>query len=278
MRKQKRRGLIYGLMALVLAILTGFLFTSRIDALQRQIGDMQQVVVVKTAIAPRTLITADMLETRSIPRAYAHPSYIQSMSDVVNQRVAVVSLTPDMILRQNDVAPTSGLNDGTRAISIGVNPVSVSVDKVVGGSRVDVIVSYETSEQTLDHQETKTKRTRTLLSDVEVLEVAGAPITRPKAKIDTGSSGNTTNQSSSTGLGIFGSNSDTSGTGNSDTSLNTPYGLRDKVVIVTLKVKPEDAQLLAYQDTFATDIRLSLRRSDDREIKPLSPTNEEDFR
>ena len=149
MRKQKRRGLIYGLLALVLAIFTGFLFTSRIDALQRQIGDMQQVVVVKTPIAPRTLITADMLDDTFDPAGLC-PSLVYSKHDAMSsdQRVAVVSLTPDMILRQNDVAPTSGLNDGTRAISIGVNPVSVSVDKVVGGSRVDVIVSYETSEQT----------------------------------------------------------------------------------------------------------------------------------
>jgi Flp pilus assembly protein CpaB len=274
MRKQKRRGLIFGLLAFSLAIFTGFLFSSQIQALERQVGDMQQVVVAKTSIAPRTLITADMLETRQIPRMFAHPSYVQSISDVADQRVAVVALEQGTILRQGDVALTSGLDDGWRAISIGVNPVAVLVDRVAPGSRVDVIVSYETSFLDREGKEVKTKRAVTLLNDIEVLAVNGTPRSRttPSASAQEAAP---EEEAPSTGLGIFGSGSELTDT--SSDPFNTPYGLRDSVVIATLKVSPEDAQKLAYHDTFATDIRLSLRRNDDRAIEPLKPTSQEDF-
>jgi Flp pilus assembly protein CpaB len=276
MRKQKRRGLIFGLLAFSLAIFTGFLFSSQIEALERQVGDMQQVVVAKTSIAPRTLITSEMLETKQIPRMFAHPSYVQSIADVVEQRVAVVGLEPGTILRQNDVAPTSGLDDGWRAISIGVNPVAVLVDRVAPGSRVDVIVSYETAFLDREGHEVKTKRAVTLLNDVEVLAVNGTPRSRTTPAADATEEDEQQAEQSGGGLGIFGPQPAISGS--IDDPFNSPYGLRDSVVIATLKVSPEDAQKLAYHDTFATDIRLSLRRNDDRVIEPLQPTSEEDFK
>ena len=273
MRKQKRRGLIFGLLAFSLAIFTGFLFSSQIEALERQVGDMQQVVVAKTSIAPRTLITADMLETRQVPRMFAHPSYVQSISDVADQRVAVVALEQGTIVRQGDVAPTSGLDDGWRAISIGVNPVAVLVDRVAPGSRVDVIVSYETSFLDREGSEVKTKRAVTLLNDIEVLAVNGTPRSRTTPPPDAEET--VQEAETSGGLGIFGPGPDVADT--VDSAYSTPYGLRDSVVIATLKVTPENAQKLAYHDTFATDIRLSLRRNDDRAVEPLKPTSQEDF-
>lgn len=274
MRKQKRRGLIFGLLAFSLAIFTGFLFSSQIEALERQVGDMQQVVVAKTSIAPRTLITADMLETRQVPRMYAHPSYVQSISDVADQRVAVIALEQGTILRQSDVALTSGLDDGWRAISIGVNPVAVLVDRVAPGSRVDIIVSYETSFLDREGKEVKTKRAVTLLNDIEVLAVNGTPHSRNTPAPDVSVAAQPEEESSG-GLGIFGPPPDAAPSDGG--SFNSPYGLRDSVVIATLKVTPEEAQQLAYHDTFATDIRLSLRRSDDRAVEPLKPTSQEDF-
>lgn len=272
MRRQKRRGLIFGLLAFGLAIFTGFLFASQIEALERQVGNMQQVVVARQAIAPRTLITADMLETREIPRMFAHPSYLQSVSDVADQRVAVVALEPGAIVRQNDVAPTSGLDDNTRAVSIGVNPISVQVDRVTGGSRVDVIVSYETAFLDSQGKEVREKRAMTLLSDVEVLAVEGAPQTRP---VPQATPSEAPAEQSSAFSGVLPSQGSAPPVGS---AWGSPYGLRDTVVIATLKVTPEDAQKLAYVDTFASDIRLSLRRSDDNSIEPLPPITEEDFK
>jgi Flp pilus assembly protein CpaB len=273
MRKQKRRGLLFGIVSIGLALATGFLFSSRIEALEQQVGEMQRVVVAKGTIAPRTLITTDMLEVREIPRRFAHPAYIQSVADVAEQRVAVIEIAEGSILRESDVAPTSGLEDDTRAISIGANPISVQVDRVVPGSRVDVIVSYETVFLDSQGQEVRTRRTVTLLHDIEVLAVAGAPQVRSTTQTD--SSQQDSQQSSSIG-GIFGASRDVpQATSN---PFSSPYGLRNSVVVVTLKATPQDAQKLAYADTFASDIRLSLRRSDDRSIEPLPPISEEDFR
>lgn len=269
MRKQKRRGLILGLLTMLLASLTGLLFTSRIAALERQIGDRQRVVVARTTIAPRTLITSDMLEERELPRQFAHPSYLQSMSDIANQRVAVIEIPAGSIVRHNDVAPVHGLESSMRAISIGANPISVQVDRVTPGSRVDVIVSYETSSIDAQGQERRTRRTITMLKDVEVLAVAGAPQTRSQSL-----SPEPTAAASDDGLFGLGA---APAVDQLNRPLISPYGLRDSVVVVTLKVSPADAQKLAYADTFASDIRLALRRPDDRSIEPLPPVSEEDF-
>ncbi len=273
MRKQKRRGLLLATLAIVLAMVTGLLFTSRIRALERQIGDMQQVIMVKQGIAPRTLITADMLETREIPRVFAHQSYLQNVAEVAEQRVAVTQLEPGAILRHNDVAPTSGLQDGARAISVGVNPISVQVDRVVSGSHVDVIVSYETVVLDQEGREVPTRRTVILLQDIEVVDVAGAPQTRTA----TAAAGEAAGQDSDGGPlgGIFGGGTDITAPRG---SFGSPNSLRTSVVVATLKVTPADAQKLAYADTFASDIRLALRRSDDRAIEPFAPVTEEDFR
>jgi len=273
-RKQKRHGLIFGMLAICLALATGFIFASRIQALEAQIGDMQQVVVMKADVPARSLITAEMLEMREIPRTYAHPSYIQSVSEVAGQRIAVTELEPGAILRASDVAPTSGLNDGWRALSIGVNPISVQVDRVNPGSHVDVIVSYETTVLDAEGRETQTRRTVILLQDVEVLAVAGAPQPRPQS-----AQGTEAQQPAGAGNplgGIF--DSAPAATGGTSTEVDLGMGVRDTVVVATLKVSPQDAQKLAYADTFASDIRLALRRGDDRAIEPFPPVSEEDFR
>ncbi len=278
MRKQKRRGLLLGMLAFALAITTGLLFSTQIEALERQVGDMQQVVVVKAPIPARTLITAEMLATKQIPRVYATPSYIQSVADIAGQRVAVVDLQQGDVVRQQDVAPTSGLDDGNRAVAIGVNPVSVQVDRVQPGSHVDVIMSYETTALDKDGREVKTRRTIVPLQDIEVLAVDGTPQS-PTARSTSqkaGSAGAQANTSSSL-PGIFRSAS-TGSSALSDSTASGPYRLRDTVVVATLKVSPQDAQKLAYADTFASDIRLALRRSDDRATEPIAPVTEEDFR
>ena len=153
------------MLALLLAAFTGYLFTMQVAALRQRIGDMQRVVVAKAPIAARALITADMLETREIPRIYAHASYFQNIEDVASQRVAATALDAGMIVRENDVTSVSGLNDGARAISIGVNPISVQVNRVTPGSRVDVLVSREGDRG-------EPGRTLLALEGVEVLNAA----------------------------------------------------------------------------------------------------------
>jgi pilus assembly protein CpaB len=268
MRKQKRRGLLFGMLAVALALFTGFLFSSTIAALEKQIGDMQQVVFVKQDVEPRTLITADMLEVREIPRKFAHPSYVQSIEEVAGQRVAVTKLEPDAILRLTDVAPTSGLEDGMRAISIGVNPVAVHVDRIQPGSRVDVVVSYVDMKLDSQGKEVESRETHTVLQDIEVLAINGTPVPRndPAAEAQP--------EEQTTSGGIFGGISAAP-----PDSLEGRFDLEaDSDVIATMKVTPEQAMQLAYMDTFATDIRLSLRRPDDDNFVPMAPVTTEDFK
>lgn len=268
MRKHKRRGLLWGMLAFSLAIATGWLFQTQVNALEQQIGARQTVVVARQPIPPRTLITADMLETRDMPQQFAHTSYIQNAADVVDQRVTLVAVEPGVPLRTSDVAPVSGLNDGFRAVAIGVNPISVQVDQVQAGTHVDVLVSYETTFLDKQGQEVRTKRTQTILQDMMVLAVNGAPQTQTASPAP--SSG------ASSGGSFFGSA--IGGTSNTNAAPTSSYSLREKGVVVTLKASPGDAQKLAYVDTFATDIRLATRRADDRAIVPVAPVMEEDFK
>jgi Flp pilus assembly protein CpaB len=104
---------------------------------------MAPVVVAAGPIAPRTVITGDMIRVQQLPAEAIHPSALRSPSDAIG-KVARIAMTGDeqllttKLYLQND---QSGLAfmvpEGMRAVSVGVSEV------IVPGDRVDVIGVFE---------------------------------------------------------------------------------------------------------------------------------------
>lgn len=239
MQETRRRGLYLTIAAIVMALITGFLFFVYLNSLERVIGDRINIVVAAIDIPARTLITPDMLTEMEIPRQFVHDSYYFNPQDVTIGFVTTTDIEEGQPVQRNMIDANAGLEPGFRAISLAVDQVGSVGGNVRPGNRVDIIVSYvDTGEQAL---------TQMLLEDVRVLAV--------NSLLPAGSE-------TPGGIGP---------------SRFLPDGQLIKDAIVTLSLTPDDAALLAYMASFGNNVQLVIRRLDETERSPIDPVTLDDF-
>ena len=152
--------------------------------------------------------------------------------------VTLVDIREGNYLLREMLDQNAGLGPGERAVSIAVNQVTSVGGNVRPGNRVDVLVSYE--------DEAGSGVTVMLLQDVEVLAVSTL---LPSAEEG--------------GLGP---------------ARFLPSGELISDATVTFALNPQEAMQLAYMSNFATEVRLMIRRLDERETPPLEPVTPRTFR
>jgi Flp pilus assembly protein CpaB len=213
------------------------------------------VVVAKRAIPARTLLRADLLELKPIPKSLLSPNYVLDPADVLRDTVALVDLQPGDILQRSFLDRNAGLKPGMRAVSIGVNRISSVGGTIRAGNRVDVVVSY---------QETgfgsQTQKTELLFQDIEVL---GVSVLSPKSS-----------SSSTTAVAPIGS----SGASQQELPVEDLPPARFSATgdlmndaTVTLALTAEQALKLTWIGNFGKEIRLMIRRLDEKEVPPAAP-------
>jgi len=158
---------------LLLAVSTGLLTYKYLSDVRKPAGAGPTVgqVTAKVKIPSGTRITADMLETREVPKEYAHPSGVRDVSAVVGQ-YAVVDILPGDVIVSDRVAQDRSVNElpykipsGKRAITVPVTALTGVAGLIKPGHHVDVLVSYKISDTPLDY------KVMTLVQDVLVLAV-----------------------------------------------------------------------------------------------------------
>lgn len=152
--------------------------------------------------------------------------------------VTLLDIREGNYLLREMVDQNAGLGPGERAVSIAVNQVTSVGGNVLPGNRVDVMVSYE--------DEAGSGVTEMLLQDVEVLAVSTL---LPSAEEG--------------GLGP---------------TRFLPTGELISDATVTFALTPQQAMQLTYMSNFATEVRLLIRRLDERETPPLEPVTPRTFR
>lgn len=163
MRETKRKGLTLLFIAVGLAVLTFFLLFIYLSRLEQEIGEQQRVVVAATDIPARSLLTADLLRIKQVPRKYVHDASILSINDVISNTVALVDISEGQILQRNMLDTNAGLQPQMRAVAVAVDQVTSVGGNVRPGNRVDILVSYQNTEGQ--------GRTEVLLQDIEILAV-----------------------------------------------------------------------------------------------------------
>lgn len=240
MQETKRRGWVLTAVALVFALITGFIFFAYLNNLERTIGDRVTVMAAASDIPARTLITPAMLEEIEIPRRFVHGSYFFNMADLAVGYVGITDIEEGQIIQRNMIDANAGLEPGFRAVALAVDQVGSVGGNVQPGNLVDVVVSYVN----IDEQ----GETILLLESVKVLAV------------------NSLLPSGSDGLpGPVASNR------------FLPSGQMIKDAVVTLSLPPQQAAELIYMSNFGTDVRLVIRRLDEPESRPVAPITNEDF-
>lgn len=197
--------------------------------------EMARVVRAKEYIPRDTTITDRMIEEIEIPEEFVTPDHVTELDEIVGKVSVTVIYETQTLMAQMFEEETQlenlsrQLDEGERAVTVGISEISGLGGNLKPGNSVDVLVSI------LDNDEVGVASTFTILRNIDVMAV-GQDI---------------------------GFEDDEEATGSISKS-------------VTLRVEPEEAQLLALA-TEVGSIRLVLRHPDDQFAPLTSGTALTDF-
>ncbi len=271
-QEQKRRGLAFTIVAVVLAIFTAVLFLIFVVALEKRYDPMQ-VVVAAQEIAPGTLITPEMVTTDTVPVKSYRFTYFQSVEELAGRRISLIWYNKGDILSRNGVAEGWKLEPGMRAVTVPADQVATVASGIRPGSRVDIIASYiEDRGQQQQAQagggpaipgttgSVVSGKTTLLIQNVEVLDVyvpseqllqappAGGAVPTPGP------------------------------TPTAEMALQVAGVTRRVVAGITLALRVEDAMRLSWMVNFGQEVRLLLRPINDPNPIRVAPVTIDSFK
>ena len=238
------------LLSLLFGLATVLLFfvatnSIRKDAQKRPEGpESTTIIVARTDITPRTLISERMVELKSVP-IDKKPSGALTDFTEVSDKVATQLIPAGQTLTEMNVAPRGpslgmsySLPKNMRAMSVPLDPVSGVAGFLKAGDRVDVLATYTMPDQS--------NVTNTILQDVELLAIGSQSATTAQYK---------------------GGNEPAVGGGREDPNRPTV-----EATTATLAVTPEEMQILALAESRGK-LQLALRPADDTAKNNLRPAS-----
>lgn len=183
--------------AVLLAVLSAVLVYAKISAKDSSstggsVAGSQQIVVAKTAIEPRTLVTADQLELKSIPANAVIAGAYTSIADAVG-KTAKYPIQPNAQVTLTNVIDTSKpaaadslallVPAGKRAMSIQTSQVANAGGLILPGDFVDLVWTCCG----------KAVIAKTILRNVQVAAVAQSVVDSGPVAGTTPTAGGTTN-------------------------------------------------------------------------------------
>ncbi|MBH0167582.1 flagella basal body P-ring formation protein FlgA [Fictibacillus sp. 7GRE50] len=143
MIESKRRAFIFITLAILLALIAGFLVLQKVRQLNADLGGMTKIYVAKENVPSRELLTPDDVTTEEIPNRYITASHITERKDLVD-KVATVPLTKGDIITKNMLKQTSSvLNEDNRLVMLYASDKVRFDEEVEALDRVDIIVSQQ---------------------------------------------------------------------------------------------------------------------------------------
>lgn len=168
-----RTKLVLGL-AIVMGAVTTILFYQYMARFQHEASVNEafvEVITAKEAIAKNERVTDLKLAIARVPQAGLHPNAVKEISDAVG-KLADSDIAPGEVLmthrledeREEALLVSRKVQEGYRAVSVGVNFVQTVSNLIEPEDKVDVIFSKE-------DPITKEIRSEMLLTDIRVLAV-----------------------------------------------------------------------------------------------------------
>ncbi|WP_077327819.1 Flp pilus assembly protein CpaB [Virgibacillus siamensis] len=163
MLESKRKAIIFFLIALVLALVSGFLVLKKVQALNSNLGTIVTIYVAKDDISSRSVITPDDITTDEIPKKYLRDEHITNPDTLVG-KVAVVPVDKGDIITKNILKEASTVTEaGNRLITLIKSEKVFFDEELIALDRVDIIVSHSFEEKPV---------TEVFMKDVKVARVA----------------------------------------------------------------------------------------------------------
>lgn len=212
------------------------------------------VLVAATDISAYETIVPEMLGTTQVKVEEAPAGHLSAAEQAIG-KIARVDINTDQVLTQSNVGPRSAaqgltfvIDEGMRAVTVALDPISGVGGFVVPGDRVDVLATFQ-------HGEVAT--TKTILQNVRILAI-NEVATRAQA---TGQ-GQQQQQQTDQPEGAEGAEGAEGGAPSIQTVKNA-----------TLAVTPEEAQMLILS-AYKAAIHLVLRPREDQSLMALAATND----
>jgi len=285
MEKTRGRSMVFLGIAILLAIVAGVIFYSQMAQLKRDLQETEQVIVAKQNIPTGTLITPEMLEIRMTAPRYAKGSYFRSLEeilgplekdqfgdfikdesgnvvdpDLLDNAVALMDLDQGDQIQRASVDQNAGLMPNMRAVTIGVNRMQSVGGAVRAGNRVDILVSYIKGGEGQEMGTEPAAVTEVLFQDVKVLAVSLLAPEEEEEESEAEVEEKAVARPARLGPARF-----------------MPSGQLMDEATVTLALSLEDAMKLTYMANFGQEVRLLIRRYEERETPEVAPVTIDSF-
>ncbi|SFA90915.1 pilus assembly protein CpaB [Lentibacillus halodurans] len=163
MLESKRRAIIFFLLAILLAAVSGFLVLKKVQALNTDLGTMVTIYTADKEIPSRKVVTPDDVTTDEIPQQYLRDEHITDVEELVN-KVSVVPLSDGDIITRNILKEASAVTEANNRLVSMLRSEKVSFDEeMIALDRADIIVSHSFEEEPL---------TEVFMEDIKVARVA----------------------------------------------------------------------------------------------------------
>ncbi|WP_100009936.1 Flp pilus assembly protein CpaB [Lentibacillus sediminis] len=142
MLESKRRAIIFFLLAVALAAVSGFLVLQKVQAVNTNLGTMVTIYTAGDDIRSRQMIMPDQVTTDEVPQEYVRDEHITDMEELVN-KVSTVPLAAGEVITTNMLKDASAITDANNRLVSVLRSDKVSFDERLAPlDRVDLIVSH----------------------------------------------------------------------------------------------------------------------------------------
>jgi pilus assembly protein CpaB len=170
------------ILALILAIITGVLLYRYLDSVSEPVVveiEKSNVVVAIADIPANIPITTEMIKLTQLPEESVHILAVKDINEVIGKVSSSVIIQGEQILSSKLITPGVGngtlaykINEGMRAITVGVNNLTGLSNMIIPDNRVDIVGMYSVEVEQPGGGETKTiDYTTMLLENVRVLAI-----------------------------------------------------------------------------------------------------------
>lgn len=143
MLESKRRAIIFISIALILALIAGFMFLQKVNELNASLGGTTTVYIANADIPSRTIITPEMVTTVDLPNKFVTETHVTDPKNITN-KVAIVPLFEGDMITTNLLKPFSEIGDPNHRLIAFFANERVSFDQELEDlDRVDIVVSQQ---------------------------------------------------------------------------------------------------------------------------------------
>lgn len=146
MLESKRRAIIFFLLAVALAAVSGFLVLQKVQAVNTNLGTKVTIYTANSNIDSRQMILPDQVTADQVPQEYVRDEHITDVEELVN-KVSVVPLSEGDVITDNMLKDASAVTDANNRLVSVIGSEKVSFDeRFFPLDRADIIVSHSFEE------------------------------------------------------------------------------------------------------------------------------------